>query len=447
MPPMRVSASAPAGVALLVAAGCGGDVEPPPSVSAVVPAMAYSDGPVVAQIQGGPFRPAYRVDISDGRASIVASSFTASIAPSASGAPRMAIDGLTWQSTDNLGAELPAGLAPGPYDIQLRDVRGNASILPRAFTSLGPDQDPPAVTIADPTTGAVVAADTEVPVVLRADDGFGHLAAVRWTLSWRDATPTQGTCALTGQPSSTTCRFTFVAPQLAMVVDTLSIEAEAEDTAGNVTRATTQIWVGMAPLVTGYHPVEGPTGGGTQVTISGMNFIGIPGGTQIFFDDALADPNGGIVDPSGDGSSLIYGSTPPHDPGVAQVYVQTGGASRRVGTFTYVARPLVRAISPQSGAPTGGTAVQVAGDHFRQGVTRIFFGKPSAGAELSCVTFISDHLLSGITPPGTGQVSVVARDPVSGDGELTGGYTYNETGDADSGVPSPFCPDADAGAP
>ena len=124
------------------------------------------------------------------------------------------LEGLAWKNGTELRANVPAGLAAGFYDVKLRDPRGNTAMLSAGFESLGPDLDAPTVSIADPVADIVVAAGTEVPVVLHADDGMGHLAEVDWTLSWRESAPVTGACSFAPRSPQASCGFSFTAPTL-----------------------------------------------------------------------------------------------------------------------------------------------------------------------------------------------------------------------------------------
>jgi hypothetical protein len=447
---MRSPATASVGVALLAAVRCGGSAEPPASVMAVVPASAFNDAPVTVTIRGGPFRPAYAFDVAGGHTSIELGAFTAFLAPAPGAGVRIAADALAWRSSAELSARLPELLPAGAYDVEVRDPRGQVAVLNKGFTSLGPDTEAPTVTINQPVSGSLAAANTEIPVVLRADDGLGHLARLRWTVSSRSGPIAMDECQLpAGTPSQANCRFAFVAPTPDLVVDTLSIEAEVVDTAGNHGSAETQLWVGLHPRVVAMSPNAGPATGMTPLTIEGTNFI--QQGTKVFVDGVPADPNGGTVETN----QMMRASTPPHDPGVVRVSVRTGSVDIQAGFFEYVARPLVRAVEPTSGAGAGGVPVAVAGNHFRPDATRIYFGggSSSARAELLCPRYISEHRIEGLLPPGVGLVSVFAIDPIAGGAELPTAFAYiaDGDGDADGGAvspsPSPSCATGDGGPP
>jgi IPT/TIG domain len=425
---MRIPACALLGVALLVGPSCSGSVEPPVSVAAVTPEQAYNDVAVDLVIHGGPFRPAYDVDTSAGRATANPGAFTAFLTPRTDlSSPRVAVKSLIWRSAYELAAVLPDGVDAGLYDVEVRDPRGHMGALPNAFESLGKDRAAPTVTIIQPTSGTVVNAEAEVPVAIRADDGLGHLATLRWTVSSGDTAPLTGACPIVPGVPQATCRFVFVAPRPPQVVVPLNINVEALDTAGNMNRAAATLAVGFGPVVTGFVPIEGPALGGTEIVVTGSNFIA---GSQAFIGGELIDPDGGIlVD-----EHSIRGRTPAHDPGIFPLSVRTGSIESTGGTFQFVARPVVRVISPAQGREEGGTPVVVAGKFFRAGKTQILFSTIDGEQELICPTFVSGNRIEGFAPPGVGIASIWARDPVAGVGELLSAFTWVSADMFDGGV-------------
>jgi hypothetical protein len=426
---MRIPACALPGVALLVALSCSGSVEPSVSVAAVTPEQAFNDVMVDLLIHGGPFRPAYDVDTSAGRATANLGAFTAFLTPRTNpGSPRVAVKSLLWRSEFELAAVLPDKMDAGFYDVEVRDPRGQGAVLPGGFESLGPDQEKPTVTIVQPMDGTVVNADAEVPVAIRADDGRGHLATLRWTVSSGDASPMTGTCPILPGVAQATCRFVFVAPRPPQVVVPLNINVEAVDSAGNMNRAVATLAVGFGPVVTGFSPNEGPAVGGTEIMISGSKFIA---GSQVFIGGQLIEPAGGTLFDE----HTIRGRTPAHDPGIFPLSVRTGSIEAKAGTFQFVARPVVRVISPTEGRVEGGTPVVVAGKFFRDGATQILFSTIDGEQALLCPIFVSGNRIQGFAPAGVGIASIWARDPVAGVGELPAAFTWVSADMFDGGVP------------
>jgi len=423
-----------------VVAGCMGKSEPVVTIAMVSPAAAFSGDPISFRIQGGPFRPVYDIDTSTGRATLQPGAFTAFLSPATGSGllrPVPAVS-LTWVSTTELAAVLPADIAAGSYDVDVRDPRGGLARLPAGFVALGDDRAPPSVSIDEPEVATIVNAGAEVPVAYEADDGSGHLESMGWTISTTDI-QRSGTCDLGPNLSRATCRFVFVVPRPMQLGQPLNVDVFASDTSKNVTHAQTTLAIGLTPVVMGFSPFEGPAAGGTPISVTGDNFIS---GTQVFVGGALLQPNGGTIV----NAQLIQGMTPKHDPGPVTLTVRTGSTSVDArGDFTFYGRPEVRGITPSSGRPTGCTPVAIVGKYFRD-VTSISFGSDaSGGAPLLCASHVGPNRIEGFTPPGAGVVSVFAGDPVSGVGQLPLAFTYLDVDAPDAGTQAPSACDACAG--
>ena len=161
------------------------------------------------------------------------------------------------------------------------------------------------------------------------------------------------------------------------------------------------------PLATKVAPAVGPAGGGTEVTLTGVNFVNVRGVTFGSTPAAVFT----VVSPT-----TIRATSPPGAPGSVHVRVTNsygtspelpggfGGPSTR---FTYVAAPTITGVSPGSGPPTGGTQVTITG-------TGLF--SPSAvqfgGTAAASFTVRSSTEITAVSPPGSaGTVSVTVTTP------------------------------------
>jgi large repetitive protein len=441
MSSMRIPERARLGVAALVlevgtVTGCVGRAEPGVSITAVTPASAYSDAKVSVVIEGGPFRPVYDIDTGGATEMTELGAFTAFLGATSGMSGPVPADSLTWLDSSRLAAVLPAGITAGAYDVEVRDPRGTLALSPGGFTSLGPDDSKPIVTIDEPVGRAIVNAGAEVPVAFRADDGQGTLASMDVIVASSDFN-VSGSCEVPPGAAQATCRFVFVVPQPTQTAQPLTVTVTARDSANNEAQAETTLAIGVAPVVGTVAPLEGPAVGGTRLSVMGDNFIT---GTKVLVGGLPLQPGGGVVT----SSTLIEGTTPAHDPGPATVTVRTGSVSvDAAGIFVFVGRPEVLAITPTAGPLAGCTPITIAGKSFRENpLTRVWFGSDtSSGVPLQCPTYVSPNRIEGFVPPGTGAVSVFAGDPVSGVGELALAYTYL---DVDTSTPDAATPDADA---
>jgi len=112
------------------------------------------------------------------------------------------------------------------------------------------------------------------------------------------------------------------------------------------------------PTLSALDPDNGPTAGGTSVTITGTDFT----------DDSTVSVDGS--DPitpdsvSDDGTELTF-TTPAHAAGTSQVTVTNADGTSEPLPFTYLAAaPTVTAIQPTTGPTTGGTTVTLTGTDF-----------------------------------------------------------------------------------
>ncbi|HVU53350.1 MAG TPA: IPT/TIG domain-containing protein [Polyangia bacterium] len=437
---MRIPERSRLGVAVLVAAGCAGNAEPKVAITAVTPAAAYSNFAISLLIEGGPFRPSYDIDTRGGTEAIEVGAFTAFLSESG-GQNAQPVDALQWLSPSQLLGTLASGIPAGTYDVEVRDPRGALAGKPMGFRSLGPDTAKPVLKIDEPAEGTIIIGGAEVPVAFEADDGYGTLDLLVWKVSTAE-TMIPGSCTHLPGVSRATCRFVFLAPEPRTLPEPLIVLVTATDTASLTGVKQTSLSIGLPPVVSSFEPFAGPSTGGTLVSVHGKNFIAgavvLVGGAPLL----PPRPDVGVVV----SDTLIQGLTPAHDPGPATLSVQIGSASVDTpGSFEFVAEPQVLEVSPSSGPSAGCAPVTIIGKGFDESrMTRIWFGEDVATASaLQCIDYQGPNRIEGLTPPGSGAVSVIAQDPVGGSGKLSLAYTYLDVDDPDGGdqpAPSQGCP-------
>lgn len=163
-----------------------------------------------------------------------------------------------------------------------------------------------------------------------------------------------------------------------------------------------------APVVTSVSPDDGPTGGGTSVTITGTGFTDA---TVVRFGSTAATSFTIHDDTS------ITAVSPARSAGPVNVKVESAGGtstSSPSSVFTYVATPVITSLSPTTGAPEGGTSVTITGTGFT-GATSVSFGAvPAASFTVNSGTSITavspEHELGAVdvevtTPGGTSVAS------------------------------------------
>ncbi|MGA5707923.1 IPT/TIG domain-containing protein [Streptomyces cellulosae] len=158
---------------------------------------------------------------------------------------------------------------------------------------------------------------------------------------------------------------------------------------GNSTQQVAFTYVSASqPAVTSVSPSQGPTAGGTTVTLTGTNFTGA---TAVRFDGVNA-PSFTV-----NSATQITAVTPAHPAGAAPVTVTTPGGTSNAGDpnayFFYSATPTVGSIAPVSGTTAGGTTVTLTGTNFT-GATAVRFD----GVNAPSFTVNSATQITAVTP-------------------------------------------------
>ncbi|MEU6347625.1 IPT/TIG domain-containing protein [Streptomyces sp. NPDC046977] len=151
-------------------------------------------------------------------------------------------------------------------------------------------------------------------------------------------------------------------------------------------------------------PNQGSSGGGTTVTITGVNLAGT---TAVHFGTRLATIVGvtptsvTVIAPSGNGAVSVTVTTP-------------GGTSNPL-PFYYIGAPFKQSISPTGGSTAGGETVTINGTGLYTASSVAF------GANSAVPTVVSDGQITVTAPAGsTGSVSV----SVTTVGGTNNGFSY-----------------------
>ncbi|PWD51789.1 hypothetical protein C8046_15185 [Serinibacter arcticus] len=179
-------------------------------------------------------------------------------------------------------------------------------------------------------------------------------------------------------------------------------------TAGGVTAPLTYTYVDV-PTAISLDPTAGPVAGGTEVTVTGTNFVP---GSVVSIDGVPVETE------VGEGGTTVSFVTPPHEAGPVDVVVTTPGGETEPLTFTYVDVPTAISLDPTAGPVAGGTEVTVTGTNFVPGSVVSIDGVPvetEVGEGGTTVSFV--------TPPHeAGPVDVVVTTPGGETEPLT--FTY-----------------------
>ncbi len=208
----------------------------------------------------------------------------------------------------------------------------------------------------------------------------------------------------------------YVSPHLLEVVTPAGpsglVEIIVRNPSGSVGRLPDAFFFVAPPTPTRIEPNQGPTQGGTRVTIEGSGF---DEGVEVSFD---GEPG---LDVSVIDAQTVFVTTPPHAAGLVDVAMvnpdgQVGGLA---GGFEFVPAPRVDEVIPALGPIEGGTLVEVLGADFREGLTLIL------DREVAEVISVEAARIVATTPPhAAGLVDVTVINP---DGQRATGiglFTY-----------------------
>jgi hypothetical protein len=150
-----------------------------------------------------------------------------------------------------------------------------------------------------------------------------------------------------------------------------------------------------APAVTSMSVHAGAAGGGTVVTIKGINFRHVTG---VYFGSALVKTVA-VVSPT----ELTVKSPSGKQASYLTVVTRDGGPSPLTGrsVFNFLAKPGLGKLSPASGPAGGGTTVTITGSGFAF-VKKVYFGTKLAAH----FKVVSSREIKVSAPPGTGTVQV-----------------------------------------
>jgi LPXTG-motif cell wall-anchored protein len=295
----------------------------------------------------------------------------------------------------SLTATTPAG-AVGPASVLVTTDGGAASPLDYTYLADGSGAN---VTNLAPTSGPTAGGT----VVTITGTGFTGATGVNF-----GGTP--GT-AFTVNPAGTTITVTTPS-HAAGAVPVELVFPGGTAAAGNFTY--------VAPTITGVDPAQGPTSGGTAVTVTGT---GLTGATDVTFG-GIPGTNL-VVNPAG--TSLTV-TTPPGPVGpVDVVVVLPGPDATSVGGYTYLlAAPTLGTVTPAQGPTSGGTDVTVTGSGFVPGQTVVnICGRviPASG-----VTVSPNGLSLTFTTPScpAGDTTITVTTPAGTSNGL--GFRYNGPG-------------------
>jgi hypothetical protein len=173
------------------------------------------------------------------------------------------------------------------------------------------------------------------------------------------------------------------------------------------------------PTIASVTPASGPVSGGTQITISGTNYVS---GATVWVGGTAAT-NVAFVS-----AAQLTARTPAGTAGARDVRVTNpdGQSATRTGGFTYASSktPIITSVSPASGPIAGGTSITVRGSGFTSRNMTLRIG----GVAATNVVSTNQKTLTAVTPTGTaGTRDIVITNGWGLSSTLTGGFTYTSS--------------------
>ncbi|MPY39842.1 cell shape-determining protein [Streptomyces phyllanthi] len=186
-----------------------------------------------------------------------------------------------------------------------------------------------------------------------------------------------GTKAATSFTVNSSTQITAITPSSSVGPVNVSVTTSQGTSSQQVTFTFVAV---AAPSLSTLTPSQGPTSGGTTVTLTGTN---LTGATAVRFDGIAA------ASFTVNSATQITAVAPPHAAGAAQVTVTTSGGTSNALSFTYVAVPSLTGLVPNQGPVSGGTTVTLTGVNFSGATAVSFDGVPAASFTVNSATQIT----------------------------------------------------------
>jgi hypothetical protein len=241
----------------------------------------------------------------------------------------------------------------------------------------------------------------------------------------------------TGQSTSATC--TSPGPITGSIV--VQFANDAQSFVGTPT------FLYINPTVTSFAPVNGPTTGGTTVTLTGTGFVM----GNAFCQFGASTPVTATVTSATSATCV----SPAGNGGVSLQYSNNGQTYVASNTFNYLTSTLT-SISPTTGPVAGGTTVTLTGTEFAGLTPKCKFGTnivtatitstttatcmaPLGTAGNSAVTYSNDGITFDAGTPNYLYQDITVTSISPNNGPVAGGTTVTVTGTGFTGISTPTC--------
>jgi hypothetical protein len=201
------------------------------------------------------------------------------------------------------------------------------------------------------------------------------------------------------------------------------------------------------PIVTSFAPINGPTTGGTTVTLTGTGFVM----GNAFCQFGASTPVTATVTSATSATCV----SPAGNGGVSLQYSNNGQTYVASNTFNYLTSTLT-SISPTTGPVAGGTTVTLTGTEFAGLTPKCKFGTnivaatitstttatcmaPLGTAGNSAVTYSNDGITFDAGTPNYLYQDITVTSISPNNGPVAGGTTVTVTGTGFTGISTPTC--------
>ncbi len=282
-------------------------------------------------------------------------------------------------------AVTPAGTA-GEFNVSLTTPSGTAN-LANGFTFVAV----PAISLINPNQGPTTGGTT---ITISGTNLTGTSAVYVGGVAATNVTGINATTVTAVTPAGT--------------AGTASVSLSTPSGTANLATGFTYL---AAPIISSVTPNQGPTAGGTTITISGANLTG----TSAVYIGGVAATNVTVMS-----AATVTAVAPAGAAGTVSVSLTTpSGTANLANGFTFVAVPTISLITPNQGPTTGGTTITISGTNLT-GTSAVYIG----GVAATNVTVINPATVSAITPAGTAGPATVSLTTPSGTTNLVNGFTF-----------------------
>jgi hypothetical protein len=305
----------------------------------------------------------------------------------------------------------PGGEPRGHVDVSVTNPGGDLAILPAAFEITPPT---PTVTGVVPSSGSY-GGGTALTIT-----GTGFDTGARIVIG--DRIYTEGVDATLVDPTTFTLT---TAATLAGTHDVVVIDASGVE--GRDVAAFTAL---SAPTLSKVFPAEGAFAGGTEVILSGTNFVAgadvrINGVSQVVTDVTATQMR-----------FTTLGVIAPGGPYLLEVENPDSAITTSAFRFVGQSDPVVLSCTPDMGPREGGTTITITGSSFTPTMEVAFVTDPAASPEpATAVTYVDANTLLVVTPAfAKGPAFVLVNEPQPGSGTfLEAGFTFTGGGGSSGG--------------